>query len=206
MAEAAEAAPVQGASPPVQGAPPFDPSQNVLNLVEAGLKRQDDLRNSDARHAGEMREAARAYEVRLDAKDEQIRVGEKERIDAIRSVDVGAATILAAQVAASAEALRGQVEASRQQIATAQAAELQPMKTAIEELRRAQYETQGKNTGAVETSSSVRDDLTLETAKIQAAQTTEQLRIQSAQARMQLYALVLAAIIVALGLYAAFHK
>lgn len=146
-----------GATPPVQGAAPFDPTQNVLNLaqsiekmVAAAMKRQDDLRERDAAHARETRDLISGYERRLDAKDEQIRRAESERINAIRAVDVGAATILANQVAASAEALRGQVEAARQQTATGLAAALDPIQKDIQDLRRAQYETQGQKTQVVE--------------------------------------------------------
>jgi hypothetical protein len=199
------------------GQPVVDPTQNVLDLVNAAMRRQDDLREMQAKydaqigkmrevHSREMRAAARRSEERIDSKDQQLRAAETARIDAIRAVDVGAvqraaevsaiqAQTLANQVATSAEALRGQVEASRQQIATAQAAELQPIKAAIEDLRRAQYEAQGQKTQVVESSSTDRDTVML-----------EQTRIQAAQSRMQMYALIIAAIVLALGVYAAFHK
>lgn len=166
------------------GQPVFDPSKNVLDLVEAAIQRQDDLREMQARYGtqiGEMREvhardvaelrssydaqlreAARRSEERLDYKDQQLRAAETARIDAIRAVDVGAvnraaevsatqATTLATQVATSAEALRGQVEAARQQTATALAAALEPIQKDIQDLRRAQYEAQGQKTQVVET-------------------------------------------------------
>jgi hypothetical protein len=160
-----------------------DPSKNVDSLVEAAMRRQDDLReiqSSYSRQIGEMREvhardvaelranydaqlrdAARRSEERLDAKDQQLRAAETARIDAIRAVDVGAvnraaevsatqAATLATQVATSAEALRGQVEAARQQTATALAAALEPIQKDIQDLRRAQYEAQGKQGQVVE--------------------------------------------------------
>jgi len=198
------------------GQPVQDPTPNVLDLVQAAIARQDDLREMQARYAsqigdmrevhaqyvtelrsnyeGQLREANSRSEERIDAKDQQLRVGETARIDAIRAVDVGAAAILANQVAASAEALRGQVEAARQQTATALAAALEPIQKDIQDLRRAQYEAQGQKTQVVEGSSADRDVTALEAV-----------RIQTAQARMQMYALVFAAIIVALGIYGAFH-
>jgi hypothetical protein len=60
------------------------------------------------------------------------------------------AATLATQVATSAEALRGQVEAARQQTATALAAALEPIQKDIQDLRRAQYEAQGKQGQVVE--------------------------------------------------------
>ena len=154
------------------GQPVIDPTQNVLDLVEAAMRRQDDLREMASRydaqigrmregHSREMRQAARRSEERIDSKDQQLRAAETARIDAIRAVDVGAvnraaevsatqAATLATQVATSAEALRGQVEAARQQTATALAAELEPIQKDIQDLRRAQYEAQGKQGQVVE--------------------------------------------------------
>jgi hypothetical protein len=207
------AAPVQGASPPIVGEPPFDPSQNVLNVFDAGMKRQDDLRSQDEFHAREMREQAFRYQdrldakdLRLDAKDELIRQGEAARINAIlaenagtvqRSAEVQAAQqqALAAQVLASAEALRtAAMSAAAQQQETLRTT-VAPMLTRLDELSRAQYETQGQKQQVVETRD-VRGD----------AVAIEQARIQAAQARMQMFALVIAAFLLALGIYGAFHK
>jgi hypothetical protein len=166
------------------GQPVIDPTQNVLDLVKAAMQRQDDLREMQSQYTGrigemrevhardvselraaydgQLREAARRSEERLDSKDQQLRAAETARIDAIRAVDVGAvnraaevsatqAATLATQVATSAEALRGQVEAARQQTATALAAALEPIQKDIQDLRRAQYEAQGQKTQVVET-------------------------------------------------------
>ena len=199
------------------GQPVTDPSPNVLDLVEAAMRRQDDLRELQAKydaqigkmrevHAREMRAAARRSEERLDQKDQQIRLAETARIDAIRAVDVGAvnraaevsaaqAATLATQVATSAEALRGQVEAARQQTATSLAQALSPITKSIEDLRAAQYQQQGEKSQSVTGATTDRDALML-----------EQTRIQAAQARLQLYGLIVAAIVLAIGIYAAFHK
>jgi hypothetical protein len=138
--------------------PPFDPTQNVLNLVQAAIERQDDLRKMEAGYIariGEMREIHATYITELRSiYQKELREAETARIDAIRAVDVGAvnraaevsatqAATLATQVATSAEALRGQVEAARQQTATALAAALEPIQKDIQDLRRAQYEAQG---------------------------------------------------------------
>jgi hypothetical protein len=184
-------APVQGANPPVEGAPPFDPSQNVLNLVEAGMKRQDDLRKQDQDHAREMRDTARMYESRLDAKDQLIRESESERIDAIRLVDVQAgqraaevqaqaANTLAAQVATTAEAMRNQVAAAATATATALSTALAPMLTRLDELSRAQYETQGQKQQVVETR-----DVGSDTRSMQA-----EIQAKAMQARATLMAII----------------
>jgi hypothetical protein len=192
------------------GTPVVDPTQNVLDLVNAAIKRQDDLREMQSAHVtqiGQLREDHARYITELRAGyGQELRAAETARIDAIRAVDVGAvnraaevsatqATTLATQVATSAEALRGQVEAARQQTATALAAALEPIQKDIQDLRRAQYEAQGQKTQVVESSTSDRDALALETAKIQA----------QAQ-RTQVYGVIIAAVVLALALYAAFHK
>jgi hypothetical protein len=116
--------------------PVIDPTKNVLQLVEAANKRQDDLREQESKHIRELLNLRSTF---LD----EIRRAEAARLDAIRSVDVSAvsraaevsaqqATTLAAQVASSADALR-----------VALAAALEPIQKDIQDLRRAQYEAQG---------------------------------------------------------------
>jgi len=138
-----------------------DPTANVIALSKAAHVRQDDLRNAHARlvHA-ELRALRRMASMR-EQHDRELREAEAKRIDAIRLVDVQAvqraaeeqrvaAATLATQVAVSAETLRTQVAttaaASRAEFITA----LAPITTAIEELRRAQYETQGQKSQVVE--------------------------------------------------------
>jgi hypothetical protein len=128
--------------------PVVDPTQNVLDLVRAAIDRQDDLRDITDRGLRDMiaMNAAHASELR-DA--------EAKRIDAIRAVDVGAvnraaevsaqqAMTLAAKVAQSAETLRTQVAAAATAATVALAAALEPIQKDIADLRRAQYEAQGK--------------------------------------------------------------
>jgi hypothetical protein len=181
------------------GTPVIDPTQNVLDLVKAAIDRQDDLREMQDRYTsqiGEMRETHAQYVAELRAQwAKELRQAETDRIDAIRNVDVGAAQTLANQVAASAEALRGQVEAARQQTAATLAAALEPIQKDIQDLRRAQYEQQGERSSKVETTTDARDLVAI-----------DQARIQAQQARLQLIGLVIAAIVLAVGIYAAFHK
>jgi hypothetical protein len=132
-----------------------DPTKNVLDLVEAAILRQDDLRMAGERHIREVAELRADYE-------DKLRKAETARIDAIRAVDVGAvnraaevaataATTLAAQVDVSAETLRNQVAAAASAQTVALAAALEPVQKDIADLRRAQYEAQGQKTQVVET-------------------------------------------------------
>jgi hypothetical protein len=199
------------------GNPVVDPTKNVLDLVRAAIQRQDDLRSIESNHIREMAGLRSDFESRLREADrrqadlragyeEKLRQQESARIDAIRAVDVGAVTraaevsatqaaTLATQQQASADALRGQVEQARIATADALAQALAPITKSIEDLRAAQYQQQGEKSSKVETSSTDRDALAIEAAKIQAA-----------QARTQVYALIIAALVLAVGLYAALHK
>jgi hypothetical protein len=199
------------------GTPVVDPTQNVLDLVRAAIERQDDLRTAESRHIRELATVRAEYDSQLRANDqlaaslrsgfeEKLREKETARIDAIRAVDVGAVTraaevsatqaaTLATQQQASADALRGQVEQARIATADALAQALAPITKSIEDLRAAQYQQQGEKSSKVETSTSDRDALAIEAAKIQAA-----------SARTQVYALIIAAVVLAVAIYGAFHK
>jgi hypothetical protein len=133
----------------------LDPTKNVLDLVDAAIKRQDDLREAEAHHVREVGKLREKYAA-------QLRAAETARIDAIRAVDVGAvnraaevaatqAQTLATQVAVSAETLRTQVAATATAGTVALAAALEPIQKDIADLRRAQYEAQGQKTQVVET-------------------------------------------------------
>ena len=136
----------------------IDPTPNVMALVEAANKRQDDLRERDRLHAETI--------MRLRAEHErELRATESARLDAIRKVDneavIRAATVqteqastLALQVATSAEALRNQVAAAATAQTIALNAALDPIQKRIDDLTRAQYEAQGQKTQVVESRSS----------------------------------------------------
>lgn len=104
-----------------------DPTKNVLDLVQAAIQRQDDLRNAQdklfqtqlaaseryysvlSEFNKELREAAVARvaseaKLRADYANE-LAVAEAKRIDAIRAVDVGAAANLATRTTEQATAL-----------------------------------------------------------------------------------------------------
>lgn len=137
------------------GGPVVDPTENVKDILEAAVKRQDDLRASESFHIRELMGLRADYE-------EKLRTAESERIDAIRAVDVGAvnrasdvqaaaAQALATQVTASADAMRNQVAAAAQAAAESLVTALLPLQTAIAELRQVQYEQAGQTAAKVDT-------------------------------------------------------
>lgn len=134
-----------------------DPTKNVLDLVSAAIARQDDLRDVTEKYTEKIASLRSYY-------DDKLREAESKRIDAIRAVDVGnvqraaevqatQAATLAAQVTASAEALRTQVIAASTAATIALNAALDPIQKRIDDLTRAQYEAQGQKTQVVESDS-----------------------------------------------------
>lgn len=148
------------------GGPTVDPTKNVLDLVQAAVRRiddlmeargslidakiqrLDDLQSGEARHIHEMASMRTNYEAELREK-------ETERLDAIRAVDVAAvqrsaevqeirATTLAGQVAAAAEANRTSVAAAAAAFEAKLATTLAPLNEAVSDLRRMQFQLQGQ--------------------------------------------------------------
>lgn len=156
----------QGPSVDRSGNTVADPTDNVHNLVEFSVKRIDDMREQDTRlwtlirdgdirRADDLRDAGTKLNLLAREYEEKLRFAESQRIDAIRDVDVGAvaiaserasqqATVLANQVAGSAETLRALVTSTASQVA----AQLQQTSMLFTEriaaLEKVQYESQGK--------------------------------------------------------------
>jgi hypothetical protein len=130
-----------------QNIPVIDPTKNVLDLVNAETKRQDDLRELEYSHLRQMAklEAKHAKEMRLaeSRRVDAIRKAETRRIDAIRAVDVAATASAASDTTTRANTLAGQVTAAADVTRVALAAALDPIQKDIAELRRAQYEAPG---------------------------------------------------------------
>lgn len=135
-----------------------DPTANVLRLVEAAIKRQDDLRSQGEKHIKEMQDVQSEHY-------KELRIAEAERINSIRAVDVGnvqraaevqatQALTLATQVTTSAEALRTQVAAAASAQTIALNAALDPIQKRIDDLTRAQYEAQGNKAQSVDSRAS----------------------------------------------------
>lgn len=157
--------------------PAIDPTKNVLDLVDASVKRINDLMDLQVLRVTEMRKAdsgdirelmelraSHAKEIADLRADNQVRVETKEsqRIDANREVDMAAnlsdraaadvrANTLAATVANSAEAMRAQVAVAASAASDNLDRRLDPIQKSIEEIRRFQYEAQGGHAQTVET-------------------------------------------------------
>jgi hypothetical protein len=161
------------------GRPALDPTENVKDLMKAAIeriddllgaavKRNDDLREMESRHYRELMQMESNHQSDQAALrgyfGEQLRLAEAKRIDAIRTVDVAAvqqaaevaslqATTLANSLTQTAETLRVQVQVTAAAAQTALDSVVMPMKVAIEDLRRAQYEAQGMRGQVVESRS-----------------------------------------------------
>lgn len=150
-----------------QGRLVADPTLNVIALVQAGERRQDDLRKSETRRIREqVHMEARIASLRADHARE-LRTAEADRLDAIRAVDVAAvsaaslvaetrASTLAAQVALSADVMRTQVGAAAQAATEGLTLALAPIQKDISELRQVQYTTAGGKEQSVETRTDTR--------------------------------------------------
>jgi hypothetical protein len=145
------------------GAPVVDPTANVIALSEAATQRQDDLRELseeklDAeirRIDAEARHIAEIASLRADFQ-EKLAIAESKRIDAIRTVDVGAvaiaseraaqqATVLATQVAQSAETLRTLVATTATSFAAQQAQLQNALMERITALEKSSYVGVGRS-------------------------------------------------------------
>jgi hypothetical protein len=137
--------------------PPWwtDPTDNVKAGIAASDRRQDDLRAMESSHVRELLQRDREH-------SRELRLAESERINAIlaenagnvqRTAEVQAAQqqALAAQVAQSAETVRSQMTATAATVAETLRTTVAPMLTRLDELSRAQYETQGQKQQVVET-------------------------------------------------------
>lgn len=148
------------------GGPVVDPTENVLQLVEAANRRQDDLRNLTATWQERFADMRHRFIEQLAtlraAHTAEMRHVETQRLDAIRAVDQGnvatqasvqtqAAAALANQVAAAADAMRTQVETTRQQLQAQIAATNEPLLKDVAELRKVQYETAGQRSQVLDT-------------------------------------------------------
>jgi len=159
-----------GAATDAFGRAVLDPTKNVLDLVDAAIRRQDDLREAEAKHLRELLTLRAEH-------DRDLRMLESSRIDAIRAVDVGAvqraaetqataAATLAAASAQQAETLRTQVATTATQAQQQLTAALDPIQKDIADLRRAQYEAQGVKSNVVESTGSHRSQTTVTVALV----------------------------------------
>ena len=140
---------------PQRGNQYTDPTYNVLQLVEAAVKRLDDLSSIRADCTHEVIALNKEILSLHIAYSEKLSLAESKRIDAIRAVDVGAvaianeravgqATVLANQLTASADILRTLVTTTA---TTTQTQVINPLIDRIALLEKSQYEGKGKGSG-----------------------------------------------------------
>lgn len=129
------------------GNPVVDPTKNVLNLVEAESRRQDDLRlageklsNVKHQHAKELISLHSDY-------GDKLREAETKRLDAIRAVDVAAAAVAQQRIETTAATLRDLVASTASAAATAAASITNSLAERIAQLERTSYEGSGRGAG-----------------------------------------------------------
>lgn len=120
--------------------PPIDPTANVLLLVEAAVKRQDDLRDLEARHAREIADLRSQHQFQLDLK-------EAARIDANRQFDQLEVRNLAARREQDVEAQRQLVSTTAAALATSQASANAATNERLAALEKALYQGEGRGGG-----------------------------------------------------------
>lgn len=135
-----------------------DPTHNVLQLVNAAVKRLDDLSTERAERTKDIMTLNKEILNLHVSYGEKLSVAESKRIDAIRAVDVGAvaiaseratqqATVLANQVSASAETLRTLVATTAGTVAAQLQSVSNQLVDRIALLEKSQYETKGGRQG-----------------------------------------------------------
>lgn len=146
------------------GGPVVDPTSNVLDLVDAAVKRTDDIMDLHGRVSHEQfrrLEEALGYQDRIAVLRaefaKEIGTMESKRIDSIRSVDVAnaaataaqllsAVTTLATTAQATAETLRNQVAATAAAVASQTERVVNPIIERIALLEKSSYTGQGRST------------------------------------------------------------
>ena len=121
-----------------------DPTRNVLDLVNAAIERQDDLRELDGKWRTVV-DNLRAYH------SMEIRKAETDRLDAIRGVDVSNVQQAAIVAENRATTLANTVAATASAFDAKLTTELAPIKKDISDLRQVQYEGVGGKTQIKET-------------------------------------------------------
>jgi hypothetical protein len=133
-----------------QGGPVIDPTANVLSLVEAAVKRLDDLREAETVRHNDLRvmqDAHAALILRITTEFQQhLREAESKRIDAIRVVDVNAVSVATARAADQASVLAVQVQTSADALRSLVASANAEFSKRLAELERTKYEVAGRST------------------------------------------------------------
>jgi hypothetical protein len=140
MASAAKSAAGPQTGPGPTGQPVIDPTANVLALVEAAVKRLDDLRAAEVTRINDVMELRSYY-------DKKLNDAEAKRIDAIRAVDVAAVATASGEARAQANVLAGQVAATAETLRALVTATAAATDARIALLEKSQYQISGRGTG-----------------------------------------------------------
>lgn len=124
-----------------------DPTRNVLGLVKAEHKRQDDLRRLEFK-AVRKEVSSDILSIRREVMNFKKYLkgsakAETKRIDAIRAVDVGAVAVANTAAENRASTLAGQVNAAKDAQLVALKAETDPIRKDIGDLRQSQWTLAG---------------------------------------------------------------
>lgn len=134
---------------------PIDPTKNVLDLVAAETKRQDDLRDAETRRVDQLAVLRASYEEKLAEK-------EAARLNAIRDIDVkavstasekqeAAAKVLAANLLNNELTLRTLVATTALAAAESQTRFATGIMERLKTLEESRYEIKGKSGGIKDT-------------------------------------------------------
>lgn len=138
-----------------QGGAAIDPTANVLSLVEAANKRQDDLRAARVEFTAAVTRHAEQLANLREMHAKELREAEAARVNAIRQVDVlavntaadrasAAIQALAATTSSNAETLRAMVANTAATIATQTAQTVSAITDRLTALERTSYTGMGK--------------------------------------------------------------
>lgn len=137
-----------------QGVPIIDPTANVLSLVEAAVKRLNDLREADLKRGDDIRQIEVRCETEVSTLREKLQEAESRRIDALNLAErnrvdarfqdiVANAALIAERTAATATTLQQTMATSAEALRTQAASSNAILTEAIKVLERNQYQGAG---------------------------------------------------------------
>lgn len=113
-----------------------DPTANVLQLVEAAMQRQDDLRGESNRRQSDLDKQERRHRLELRDLESKYRdaqqAAESRRLDALLAAQNSAAALTATRAEATATALAERVDNSAKTLATSVEATAKAFQTAVD--------------------------------------------------------------------------
>ena len=122
------------------GNPVIDPTENVLALVAAETKRQDDLRELTTKHLEEMSSLRAVHQ-------DALRKLESDRLDAIRGVDQANVNTAADRTLAAVQTLAATTASNADNLRTAWDHTVQAIIERVAALEKSSYKGEGKGSG-----------------------------------------------------------